>query len=80
VRSLEEDDQMSAAPPRGDEPVDPLDEVPEADAFEQATAMDDDVDGQESDDGDYSGVLEADPADFADQHRAAPVDDEPDAP
>ena len=48
---------MSPVPLRGGEPVDPLDEVPEADAFEQATAMDEDVDGQDSDDGDYSGLF-----------------------
>ncbi len=67
---------MSPAPPRGDEPVDPLDEVPAADAFEQRASTDDELDGQDLDDVDFTDVLEADPADFADQHRVAPVDDE----
>ena len=68
-----EEEQMSPAPPRDDGPVDPLDEVPDADAVEQRTSTDDD---QELEDVDYTDVLEADPADFADQHRVAPVDDE----
>jgi hypothetical protein len=67
---------MSPAPRRGDEPVDPLDEVPVTDAFDQRATVDDDPDGSEPDDLDYSEVLEADPADVADQHRVAPVDDE----
>ncbi len=70
---------MSPSPRRGGEPVDPLDEVPVADAVEQHTwTDDDDVDGAESDDAGYTDVLEADPADFADQHRVEPLDDGPD--